>query len=714
MRFGFGSWRAWGLAAVALGVGLGTAAVAQTAWPTLPANTVVGRLNIGTGPAEAIPFTTLATNIATSGGLLLSANNLSDVASVSTARTNLGLASLYGVSAVAHEWIASVTAGVPSLTQPAFTDISGTAGVNQGGTGVADPTAHSIQIGEGASAFNSVGPCNSNVPVTGLGSSSDPQCGGTIQPANGGSGDSSPTAHSLLQAEGSSVYGLLTASTAGNIPIDQGSGSDWLSKTVGGDCTLAASGSLTCVKTNGTAFGPWATLASETANVLYKGNGSSAPVASALLDNGTIVASSESVDVQGNAYVVEVPNNSSTATVLNKLAILTGTGTATVATTGTTDGILGIVVGGAGTSGNAQIATRGLANCVFDGATTANDWVQISGSSGGECHDSGSATRASAEYQVGFVLSTNSGAGTYAVELNQQYTPSGGGGSGTVNSGTTGQVAYYSSSGTAVGGENVASIATTGVTAGFGLTGGGTTGVLSLAASPCPPSPCTIISTTATTCNNGGSAADDGVYTTPTCQGQGPLYIEAKLVGGGGGGGGGNNATGGTSGNPTCLSTSSSPCTSPVYEAGGGGASGDGGGGSGGTTSGSGTFTESIPGAPGGYGSPGGSAYGTGGNGGNSCIGGGAGTGPGANNSGITGATNTGGGGSGGGTNTSESGWAGGGGGGGACGMVIITSPASTYYYSIAGTAAGGSGGTGGGAGGAGAAGRLRLIARWQ
>lgn len=254
----------------------------------------------------------------------------------------------------------------------------------------------------------------------------------------------------------------------------------------------------------------------------------------------------------------------------------------------------------------------------------------------------------------------------------------------------------------------------TAVVAGYGMTGGGSSGSVTLTFAPCPPSPCTIISTTATTCNNGGSAADDGVYTTPTCQGQLPLYIEAKLVGGGAGGGGGNNSSAGTSGNPTCLSTSSSPCTSPVYEAGGGGSPASGTNGTGGTTSGSGTFTESIPGAPGGAGSPGGTAYGTGGNGGNSCIGGGAGTGPGSTNNGVAGATNTGGGGGGGGTNTSESGWAGGGGGGGACGIVIITSPASTYYYSIAGTAAGGSAGTGGGTGGAGAAGRLTLTSRWQ
>lgn len=44
------------------------------------------------------------------------------------------------VNTVAHEWIDSIsTAGVPHLSQPAFTDVSGIAAVAQGGTGTASP-----------------------------------------------------------------------------------------------------------------------------------------------------------------------------------------------------------------------------------------------------------------------------------------------------------------------------------------------------------------------------------------------------------------------------------------------------------------------------------------------------------------------------------------------------------------------------------------------
>ena len=78
-------------------------------------------------------------------------------------------------------------------------------------------------------------------------------------PAGGGTGINSPTAHSLLQSEGASAFNLITAATAGNIPIDQGAGSDWLSKTLSQDCTLASTGAITCTKTNNVAFGVYAT-----------------------------------------------------------------------------------------------------------------------------------------------------------------------------------------------------------------------------------------------------------------------------------------------------------------------------------------------------------------------------------------------------------------------------------------------------------------------
>src|SRR5205807_8269442 len=80
--------------------------------------------------------------------------------------------------------------------------------------------------------------------------------------------------------------------------------------------------------------------------------------------------------------------------------------TAVIAATSDTKGIVGVVVGGAGTTGNAQIGVAGVASCVFDNATTAGDYVSISSTTAGDCHDAGS-TRPTSAQILGLVLSTN-------------------------------------------------------------------------------------------------------------------------------------------------------------------------------------------------------------------------------------------------------------------------------------------------------------------
>jgi hypothetical protein len=112
-------------------------------------------------------------------------------------------------------------------------------------------------------------------------------------------------------------------------------------------------------------------------------------------------------DVMANgAYLTEMPNASTTGTTANKLAKLTGTpSTAVLAATTDTDGIIGVVVGVAGTIGNAQIAISGQASCVFENATTAGDFVSIGSSTAGDCHDAG-ASRPSTGQTLGRVLAT--------------------------------------------------------------------------------------------------------------------------------------------------------------------------------------------------------------------------------------------------------------------------------------------------------------------
>jgi hypothetical protein len=120
-------------------------------------------------------------------------------------------------------------------------------------------------------------------------------------------------------------------------------------------------------------------------------------------------------DLTGGALVTEIPNEGSTGTTLNKLAKLTGApATAILASTADATGIIGVAVDGAGTTGNAQIARGGQGNCVFDGRTVAGDYVQISSTVAGDCHDAGAIMPSSGQI-IGRALSTNASAGTSGV-----------------------------------------------------------------------------------------------------------------------------------------------------------------------------------------------------------------------------------------------------------------------------------------------------------
>lgn len=177
-------------------------------------------------------------------------------------------------------------------------------------------------------------------------------------------------------------------------------------------------------------------------------DGSSGFAASHLNDNGTIIISTESINTKTNAIFWEIPNASSTGTTLNKIAKFTGApSTAVIATTSDTVGIIGVVAGGAGTTGSAQIAIAGQVSCVFDGATTAGHFVIVSTTVSGDCHDTASVDPAAVAI-IGNVLSTNGSGGTYPIML---YAPSvlnlgSHGNPGLSGAGTSPNVACWSSS----------------------------------------------------------------------------------------------------------------------------------------------------------------------------------------------------------------------------------------------------------------------------
>ena len=109
-------------------------------------------------------------------------------------------------------------------------------------------------------------------------------------------------------------------------------------------------------------------------------------------------------------YTMTVANEGVTGTTVNMLAKLNGANPskAIIAAMTDTAGIIGVVMGGAGTAGNAQIAYSGLATCAFDATTapTAGHYVQISPTVAGKCRDTGSTTPPASNEIIGIVMTT--------------------------------------------------------------------------------------------------------------------------------------------------------------------------------------------------------------------------------------------------------------------------------------------------------------------
>lgn len=114
---------------------------------------------------------------------------------------------------------------------------------------------------------------------------------------------------------------------------------------------------------------------------------------------------------------VVIANAAVTGTTLNALAKLTGApSTAVVPAITDVGGVIGVVTAGAGTTGSATLQTNGIVSCIFDGATVAGDYVQISGAVAGNCHDVGGGGYPSSGQVVGRALTSNGGGGTYQME----------------------------------------------------------------------------------------------------------------------------------------------------------------------------------------------------------------------------------------------------------------------------------------------------------
>jgi len=104
-------------------------------------------------------------------------------------------------------------------------------------------------------------------------------------------------------------------------------------------------------------------------------------------------------------------------TTANKLAKVTGNpSTALISTAGDTSGALGIVTAGAGSVERPRFRCRASPIAYIDNSTLAGDYVAISPSVAGDCHDAGASFPTSGQV-LGRVLSTNGSAGTYQMFL---------------------------------------------------------------------------------------------------------------------------------------------------------------------------------------------------------------------------------------------------------------------------------------------------------
>lgn len=137
--------------------------------------------------------------------------------------------------------------------------------------------------------------------------------------------------------------------------------------------------------------------------------------------NGVPLTSGSTVNVNTSSLIETRPNDTSTGSAANKLVVYTSAAQVKTAAVTDTSDVFGICVSGiagtsCGTSGNASVAIAGQASCAFDGATTAGDFVVASTSVAGDCSDAGATVPATVQV-LGYVLSTNGGAGTYAVDI---------------------------------------------------------------------------------------------------------------------------------------------------------------------------------------------------------------------------------------------------------------------------------------------------------
>lgn len=371
-------------------------------------------------------------------------------------------------AAVTSNWINSIsTSGVPSLSQPAFTDISGTALVTQGGTGTTSNTAYAPIVGGTTStgALQSVSLISStSLPLVSNGTGSLPSFQ-ILGLAGGGTGQT--TANGALNA-------LLPSQTGqnGNVLTSNGTSTSWTAvltnpMTTLGDIiyensTPAATrlaGNTTSTKKFLTQTGTGSVSAAPAWGLIIAGDLAAQGTITTFTTNGTFTTQSSSSTGTIYQYIVigagggggGTNGASSAGGGGGGGAICYGTFTGVAASTGITitvsnsGGTAGTNAGGSGgTGGSSVIGTPvSVTAAGGTGGTGTTSSLNAAGGSGGACTGGG--------------ISITGGAGSRALAA------------GSANIGGYGAGSIYGSGGI----PGVANGGAGGTATGFGAGGGG-------------------------------------------------------------------------------------------------------------------------------------------------------------------------------------------------------------------------------------------------
>jgi len=265
--------------------------------------------------------------------------------------------------------------------------------------------------------FNNAGSVASNLPQAGSGGGTDndfthnfPFIGCNL---GAGTATITPTTSTLTYVNGGSV------TTPANIPLNQAQcalfysdNTNYLAVGLGATGVTSLTDGGVIYSNSSSTGNVTLTPLTKNANTVFAGptsGGAAAPTFRAIV--------AADLPCSGQACLT-IANAASTGTTLNTLTKVTGApSTAIVSAITDTGHVLGICISNCTTSGNATIQLTGSVSCVFDGATVANDYVQISSLTAGNCHDTGSTSYPTSGQVIGTVLSTNAAAGTYTIAL---------------------------------------------------------------------------------------------------------------------------------------------------------------------------------------------------------------------------------------------------------------------------------------------------------